>query len=508
MAVERRKAAKRYLFVLYVSFAINTLKTIFLTPLFLAYIQPRLYGAWLATGDVIAALGLLEFGMGRVLIQKIAAAHGRKDNDRLSELIGTGAFIYAVISIFPLLVGLATAAFLPGFVQIHGPEARALSIAFVVAAAAASLMLSSNAVAAVLIGLQDQVTVSVISVVGLAVGIAATVSLLLTGHGLTSIPLGNVVQAVVGLGGGIAIAILTVRKRLPELRPRVSRPLLTTLLKDTGILFVGSALFTIVARCQNPLIAHLYDPSLCNVYTFTFLIQTTLAGMVAYISHALIPGLAHLVGESGEAKARDIVAALIKVSLMFSGLLMGGVLFLNEEFVRLWVGSNYFGGSILNSLACINGIVLALFIGLQNVALSCGAFAAVSKGNVLKSVINLLFLAPLALLWGLEGMAAASVVSFVLCIFLVQSPFLSATFGAGELSLFGPWLRPALTVSVPFLIGFALKAMYSPHGVTSFVCAGTLYTALTVLFFCLFDREARSALLETIPASCAGHFRR
>jgi O-antigen/teichoic acid export membrane protein len=508
LAVERRKAAKRYLVVLYVSFAINTLKTIVLIPLFLAYIQPRLYGAWLATGDVIAALGLLEFGMGRVLVQKIAAALGRKDNDGLSELIGTGAFIYAVIGILPLLVGLATAAFLPGFVQIHGHEARTLSIAFIIAAAAASLMLSSNAVAAVLIGLQDQVTVSVIGVLGLAAGIGATVSLLLTGHGLNSIPLGSVVQAVVGFVGGITVAALTLRKSLPELRLRISRPLLTMLLKDTGILFVGSALFVIVARCQNPLIAHLYDPGLCNVYTFTFLLQTTLAGMVAYISHALVPGLAHLVGESGEGKVRDIVASLIKVSLMFSGLLMGGVFFLNEEFVHLWVGSEYFGGPVLNGLACVNGIGLALFVGLQNVILSCGAFSAVSKGNVLKSVINLLLLVPLALLWGLEGIAAASVVSLVLGIFLVQSPFLSATFGAERRSLFGSWLRPAVTVSVPFLIGFVLKAMYSPHGVTSFVCAGTLYTALTLLFFCLIDREARAVLLETIPAYCTGYLRR
>lgn len=508
LLVNRRESARRYLVILYIGFACSTLRTIVLTPLFLSYINPRLYGAWLATGDVIAALGLLEFGMGRVLVQKIAAALGRNDHEGMSALIGTGACIYAVMSLLPLIVGLAAAPFLPNFVQIHGHEARTLSIAFIIAAAAASLMLSANAVAAVLLGLQAQVTVGIIGVLGLAAGIAATVGLLLTGHGLNSIPLGSVVQGIVGCVGGITVAALAVRRRLPEFRLRVSRPLVSALLRDTGVLFVGSALFTIVARSQNPLIAHLYDPGLCNVYTFTFLIQTTLAGLVVYVSHALIPGLAHLVAESGERRAGEIVSSLIKVSLMFSGLLMGGVFFLNEEFVRLWVGAEYFGGSVLNGLACVNGIGLAVFAGIQNVALACGAFAVASKGDIVKSVIHLLLIVPMALLWGLEGIAAASVLSLVAGIFLIQSPFLSATFGSVRYPVFRHRLRPALMVSVPFLIGFGLKIAYNPHGVKSFICAGTLYTALTLLFFCLVDRETRSTVFEVVPAYCTGYFRR
>lgn len=163
---------------------------------------------------------------------------------------------------------------------------------------------------------------------------------------------------------------------------------------------------------------------------------------------------------------------------------------------------------MLNGLACANGLCFAVFAGLQNVVLSYGAFGVVTRGNVLKAVIHLALMVPMALWWGLQGMAVASVLSLLLSVFLVQCPFLALSTANGFRSLLTPLYPPALMVAVPFLIGYAFKSAYSPLGVIGFIFAGTLYTVIILVFYCLADREARRAVLETVPSYCAGYFRR
>ena len=61
---------------------------IVMVPIYFHYMSVSTYGAWLATGNMVAMLGLLESGFSSVITQKMAAAIGDGDDEKYRKLAG------------------------------------------------------------------------------------------------------------------------------------------------------------------------------------------------------------------------------------------------------------------------------------------------------------------------------------------------------------------------------------------------------------------------------------
>ena len=59
---------------------------IVMVPIYFHYMSVSTYGAWLATGNMVAMLGLLESGFSSVITQKMAAAIGANDTKKFANL--------------------------------------------------------------------------------------------------------------------------------------------------------------------------------------------------------------------------------------------------------------------------------------------------------------------------------------------------------------------------------------------------------------------------------------
>ena len=158
--VSRKRATKWYLAFLYTNLILTTIKGVVIVPIYLKFIDPRLFGAWLACGGIVGYFGLLEFGVNRVIIQRVAESAGSSDTNRLEKLIGTGFWINALLSFLPLLLGLSLAGYVPAWFQIQGVQGEDLRHAFILAALAASLMMFSFAPAGIMQALQRQVVIN------------------------------------------------------------------------------------------------------------------------------------------------------------------------------------------------------------------------------------------------------------------------------------------------------------------------------------------------------------
>src|ERR1039457_4824351 len=71
------------------------IQAVVLIPLFLRYVGPRLYGAWLASGDFLVWMQSFDLGLPNLMIQRIALAHGRGDQRSVGEWFGTGTAVLA-----------------------------------------------------------------------------------------------------------------------------------------------------------------------------------------------------------------------------------------------------------------------------------------------------------------------------------------------------------------------------------------------------------------------------
>ena len=76
---------------------------IVMVPIYFHYMSVSTYGAWLATGNVVAMLGLLESGFASVITQKLSTAIAQKDEEKFRKLAGANiltAIFLAVVRYF------------------------------------------------------------------------------------------------------------------------------------------------------------------------------------------------------------------------------------------------------------------------------------------------------------------------------------------------------------------------------------------------------------------------
>ena len=74
----------------YLQFGLTIVVGIVMVPFVLDKVGPRLYGYWLASGEVLAYAAMADLGVLGVIPWMIAQADGRKDRDGIRQLLSTG----------------------------------------------------------------------------------------------------------------------------------------------------------------------------------------------------------------------------------------------------------------------------------------------------------------------------------------------------------------------------------------------------------------------------------
>src|SRR4051812_17531785 len=126
-----------------------------LVPLYVSHVGAPLYGAWLASGDVLVWLQAFDLGLPNLLIQRIGAASGRGDRLAASEYFWTGASMLSGFAAFTSVVGLALAAWGANSLTRNVADAHHLRLALMLGVCASALNIGNNAVVALTRADQD-----------------------------------------------------------------------------------------------------------------------------------------------------------------------------------------------------------------------------------------------------------------------------------------------------------------------------------------------------------------
>ncbi len=473
--VRRIRNSAWFFFFLLLNFAVNSLKGILLVPLYLSCFDSRLYGAWLATGEVVGILAFMDLGIGRVLLQKIAEKSGRGEPALVAELVTTGAWSYLVICALPVMFGVMLSPYVADFVQIELSQKTTLTSAYLLMIAATGVSLYFNGIAAILHGLQRQALIGVIGVSGLVLSALVTVGLLLEGYGLASIPLGSLVGASCSLIVS-SVCLMKIQRGL-LVRGRFRCTLFKEIAGESIPLFGSGAAYAAVNRMPLIILAHWYDPAYCNVFAFTNMAPTILTNIATYVSHAAGPSLAHFAGERDTGGATSAISFILYISVLCALLFMAGAGAFNHQFIQLWVGDQYYGGAVLNGLFCITGVITTIFIGLNNMALSLGHFSFCVRSNWFKTGLNIPLLLALAPM-GMLGLAAAGALSLLFAVLMQSQAFRNVSPAVER-----PLLPYSLVYSGVVLVVIAHTAghLFPPDGMWAFGASAALFLTAALL---------------------------
>ena len=153
--ISRKKTTLWRMFDLYLGTGISFIKGLLIVPLYLHFIDIKLYGAWLATGNILMWLTLFDPGVGDVATQKIASSYASKDFRNIKFQISSSVIISAIISIIVLVLGLSSSKLLLGIViGTQQIDYKNLYFAFNIGIVSTAITLFAFSLTGCLIGLQ------------------------------------------------------------------------------------------------------------------------------------------------------------------------------------------------------------------------------------------------------------------------------------------------------------------------------------------------------------------
>ncbi|MBX9625706.1 MAG: polysaccharide biosynthesis C-terminal domain-containing protein [Gemmataceae bacterium] len=466
----------------WVGYAVQVAVTLALTPFVLSRLGTEAYGVWVVTTSLTGYYGLLALGLPAGVNQHLTRALAVGDLGRANRVASSGFVALAAVGAVALVIGLALAGPLPGWLKVDPGLAPAVSWCVVLVSLSSAAQCALSPFAAVLPATSRFDLDTAIGVATRLLTAGLTVFALTAGYGL------------VGLGAAAAagnLADYLVRWRVayrlvPGLRvsPRLAGWDTGRDLTSFGAWnFLVSAAGTLQNYADALLIAKLVSVAATAPYFLA-------ARLIGYLQGVMIPLSTVLYPLATGLHARAEQGALRRLFLDGSRLTVVGVVvlaatagFWAEDFFRLWVGDLDWSaadgatpGLILRVLAV--GTVMSYSTGtsgqILNARMQVRTIATVS---FITSLVNVAVNVPLILAYGVLGAAVGSAAAALikpLTLPVMVSRRLGVPFRE---YVAAAWLRPAAVGLLLLAPMAAARWLIPPTNLALLTAAGALGAA-------------------------------
>lgn len=385
------------------------LQSLVLIPLYLQRIDVGLFGAWLATGEVLTAILALDLGVSNLMVQRIARAHGRSDRDGVGAWLGTGVAILAVFGLAVVAVGTAVSDWLPAAFGLRDRPAMDLVRAFRVGLVASAVLLVNGGFAAYFRAIQRPLHCALGSILGTLAMFATTAfALLRLDAGLMAIPYGLVARAIVWTAYSFgALAAVAPGEKLG--RPALSRAVLTESLRTMPMGTAGGIGFVASSQLDLTIVGVLLGPAASTTLMLTRKLADLGRAFIDMVSFAVYGPFSHMVGAATSEKAERTWAEIGRIHGAVSLIAAAAYIAANQSFLAAWIPSAPVGGFVLTVLIGIQ-LLVASEAFLRNILYrATGAIEAGSAMLAAEAAARLTLMAALASVAGIAAVPVSGI---------------------------------------------------------------------------------------------------
>jgi O-antigen/teichoic acid export membrane protein len=385
---------------------------VLIIPLYLHYINSPLFGAWLATGNVMTWLSIADPGVGDVLLQKVANALGRNDKDEIGLAVTSGFLISIISFLVVIILGMGTSYYIIKGINYTGPNTAELVGSYQIAFIGTCLSMFANTPNNILIGFQKTKEFGFYATMISLSSILLNVVLLVLGYGLYSLAYAFLFRGVVGLGYSLIYCyIILKRQGIPyHLDKKYTKSLSSVFVYTFG----GKVFNAVSGNIDLVIISRFLGPQAVILLELSRRPIKIVTGFVNNISIASLPALSHLSGSDDMDRAKKVFTESILVIIWVSGFIIGGFLLFNAALIRLWAGQVHFFGKTNNIFSCFSFYFLSITFAISTILYS---FGDIKKNNVVTILRNLLYLVVVVFLvkwFGITGEIMAFLFSIIL----------------------------------------------------------------------------------------------
>jgi O-antigen/teichoic acid export membrane protein len=450
-----------------------------LIPLYLKYVPTPVYGGWLATGNILIWLTLIDPGLSTILQQRVALAYGKKDLRSATSTIASGLLLTFIVGVLIIASGFVASHFLSFIIgSLSTSDQELLQEAFILAAIGTSLSVVSYSFASINLALLGSFWVGIIQVVVTSLSIVVTVFLLTHGYGLFSIAYGGIFRGIGYTLGHIIYFVWRLSKE--EMGFSSSLEELPALAKLISYTFFSRAAGVISANLDSVMVARVLGTAIAPILDVTRKVPDTSRMLTERPAIAMIPGLAHVMGSGQVAKAKELLLRFFRALIWFLFLIVGGLVAFNHSFVKLWVGEKFFAGANISILLCVVLLISVFSNSLSNICFSLGDIKGTSRAGVFQSIANIFFAYAGIKLWGLLGLVLAPLAG----VFLVSGWYYPRVLRR----LIGMNRRDALDIASEAAkvgsISIVAIALFSTQSPSTWFSFGLVVAAYSIVYIC------------------------
>jgi O-antigen/teichoic acid export membrane protein len=344
----------------YLHFLAASVLTFFVSPFLAHSLGAEHFGIWKACQKYLSFASIADGRSTQALKWVIAKCEGEQGNIGEKHRAVTSALIVSLIFLpLSLLVVAGIAYALPTLINELPREDISL-IRLV------GFILGLNVLFSPIFGLPDAILVGTnqayrstsIHIAWLFVANCTVVCLVYLGFGLVAIASTFAVVALLQA----ATVFFVCKKKVAWLglrRPWKSQ--LKTFIGFSVWVLMWSFVARLLLASEVILIGMLIGSEAVAIFVFSAYIPQLAISVCMMTCSAITPGLGKLLGAGDFVRLREIVILTREVIYCFAVIFGGSVLMLNEAFISLWVGSDYYIGDLPNVLMVVLMVQLVMF---------------------------------------------------------------------------------------------------------------------------------------------------
>jgi O-antigen/teichoic acid export membrane protein len=472
----------------------NLSVALLITPLIIEELGAELYGAWLiiqtATGYVAMAdlrpMGTLKFTLA---VEQHDENYGKKRRQVGASLIvwaGTQPLILSAGAVFVLLT--------PQFVRVSPDLMPAVQLAAIIVvlrvALANILSLPSN----VLRGVNLDYKAMGSNALSLAVGGLMGAGAVMLGFGLP----GLAAAGIASIALNSLIRLIVARRNVPWFG--IARPTRAEVFRFanlSGWLLFSTFSLLLMNSSDLILIGIFFDPTVAAIYGITGAVMRMLLAPLRKFLTAGAPGIAGLCGQQAWKRVERVRTEIHILALALMIVAGAGVIALNREFLRLWVGAEFYGGDVLNALLVFAGISELFFNADAIIVDSMLLFKQKSLAMLLSGIGSIVLAVALIQPLGAAAIALAIVVGRLgLIAYLAR--LIARKTGISAARKLVPLLRLSATGLVIIAAAWAMNHALAVTGWPTFFISSTVIGGVAglIVWFVGLDQTARQMLRQ------------
>jgi O-antigen/teichoic acid export membrane protein len=362
----------------------NIINSIILLPFYLHKIDASTLGVWLATGNILAWMTLIDPGVGDVLQQKIGELRGRNESSEIGKTIGSGLMSAMGILLLSVIAGFVFYFLIGAIINKDVTRYPHLQIALFITIISTGMSLVSFAMSGINQGMQNALPVAISSITANILFLLVNLTLLFLGFGVIAIAFANLCRAVyINIFNFSALKVLLRKERI---RIEFMYAHFKRFIKIFSFTSLASIIGGFSASMDTIVLARFIAPWMITIFEINKRPVQLTQSMIGRHSVALMPLVSHAAGRGDREGIINLINKQLKFYTYAALLVVMIFCFEYRDLITAWTGKGKFAGNTILYLLVGNFFIWLVGYFMCNMGYALGDIKMNSLVNILKGL--------------------------------------------------------------------------------------------------------------------------